>query len=1555
MSALDRFSPATREWFEDTFGPPTPAQQGAWAAIGSGHHALVIAPTGSGKTLAAFLWAIDRLVVRPDGPAASGDEDGPRTRVLYISPLKALGVDIERNLQQPLAGISTVAGARGERVRPVRVGVRSGDTPATQRRRLASDPPDILITTPESLYLMLTSAARKTLTGVDTVILDEVHAVAGTKRGAHLAVSLERLDDLLPAPAQRIGLSATVEPAAEVARFLGGRQPVQIVRPASDKVWDLTVTVPVPDLADLSREGGATDDPARVHSLWPHLEERLVDLVDEHDSTLVFTNSRRTAEKVTTRINELYADRLRDRGELGDDEDPPLLARSHHGSVAKEQRARIEADLKEGRLRCVVATSSLELGIDMGAIDLVVQVAAPFSVASALQRVGRAGHRVGEVSHGMIFPTHQADLVHAAVVAERMVAGRIEPLRVVTNPLDILAQQTVAACALDPIDVEAWWGSVRRAAPFTDLPRSAYEATLDLLAGRYPSEEFAELRPRVVWDRERGTLTGRPGSQRLAVTNGGTIPDRGLYPVFLLAGDESRGPRRVGELDEEMVYESRVGDIIALGASSWRIEEITADRVSVVPTPGVPGRLPFWHGDDDGRPASLGAAMGAYVRELEGRIAAQGEPAVTGELRAAGLDAWAADNLLSYLRDQRRATEVVPADDRLVVERFRDELGDWRVVCHSPYGKRVNAPWGLAVAQRIRERYEVDPQVMAADDGMVLHLAASDAVPPDDSLFRFDPDELERRVTAEAQHSALFASRFRECAARALLLPHRDPGRRSPLWQQRHRSAQLLQVANRYPSFPIVLEALREVLQDAYDLDALRALHERIERGEVTLESVEAAKPSPFASALLLGYVGQFMYDGDVPLAERRAAALGLDQKLLSELLGRTDLADLLDPAVIDRVEAELQHTAPDRRFRGVEGIADLVRLLGPLRREELAGRLLPHPTATGTDTELVDDQVAELLATGRVIEVEIAGTTRVAAVEDAPRLRDGLAVSLPDGIPVALLEPVPDPLGDVVARFARTHGPFLADHVGTALGLGVAVVQKVLDQLVADGRVVAGSFRSDLGDDGQYVDARVLRTIRRRSLDELRARIRPVGPERYAAFLQAWQHVGDGHRLSGEDGLLTVVDQLAGVRLPASAWETLVLPARLEDRTPALLDGLVARGEIVWAGAGTLAAGDGWLTLHLAEAQDLTLPSPDDLADRAATLSDPLAVRTYALLSARGGAYTAAEVLAALTDRVEGTDADPGPASPVTMATVTEALTTLAWQGLVTSDTYASVRALLRQGSPTHRAPAAPVRSRPGRRMRLRPMVPVTTVGGLPGRWSALRPRLLDATVAATERAQLLLDRHGIVTRGGVDAEDLAGGFSAQYRVLAALEENGMCRRGYFVAGLGPAQFAEPGTIDLLREAEAPAAVLLAATDPANPYGAALAWPAPVGVGVGVGPAEAPAEGAAGEGTEASGGSVRPARRSGAVVTLAGGRPVLYLERGGRALVAFTDDRNRLRESATGLADAVQRGDVDTLSIERINGAGAMGTTGAPVLVREALVEAGFYTTPRAVRLRRI
>ena len=1536
LDVLERFSPATRDWFRGAFERPTPAQSGAWRAVSAGRNALVVAPTGSGKTLSAFLWAIDRVVREKDTDAANGAAPHPAdvTRIVYVSPLKALGVDVERNLRSPLVGIARSAQRLGQAVPAVTVGVRSGDTTSADRRRLVADPPDILITTPESLYLMLTGQAAQTLRGVHTVIVDEVHAVAGTKRGAHLALSLERLDALLPQRAQRIGLSATVRPADEVARFLGGSAPVEIVAPAAARTLDLSVIVPVEDMTRLPAppepEGAAgawADDgdadgaaagqraPA-AGSIWPHVEEVIVDLVLAHRSTIVFANSRRLAERLTARLNEISA--IRTGTAIPDPAGraahpsgttagaPPALAKAHHGSVSKEQRAQVEEELKSGSLRCVVATSSLELGIDMGAVDLVIQVETPPSAASGLQRVGRAGHQVGEVSRARLFPTHRGDVLHAAVVGERMLAGEIEAIRVPRNPLDVLAQQTVAACATGTIGVEDWFETVRRSAPFAALPRSAFEATLDLVSGRYPSDEFAALRPRVVWDRDAGTLTGRPGSQRIAVTSGGTIPDRGLFGVFV-AGQARDA--RVGELDEEMVYESRVGDVFTLGTTSWRIVEITHDRVTVVPAFGQPGKVPFWHGDALGRPAELGAALGRFVRE----IAAAPADRAASRLGAAGLDTRAQANLLAYLAEQREATGTLPTDRSLTVERSRDEVGDWRIILHSPYGMSVHAPWALAVNARIRETLGVDGAAVAGDDGIIVRVPDTTAEPPGAELFVFDAEDLERIVSDEVGGSALFASRFRECAARALLMPRSDPGRRSPLWQQRQRSAQLLEVARRHPTFPIILETLREVLQDVYDLPALAGVARAIEERRIRLVETSPAQPSPFARDLLFGYVGAFMYEGDSPLAERRAAALAVDPALLAELLGTVEMRELLDPEVIVQFAAQAQRVDPERRVRGAEGVADLVRALGPLSVEEVAQRLQAEDDAVAAaTTEQAQRDLELLIAQRRAIPVTIAGTRRTAAIEDAGRLRDALGVALPVGIPTAFLDPAEDPLGDLLSRFARTHGPFPAAAVAERLGIGPAVARQGLRRLEVQGRVVSGFFLpaepAAVADEPDWCDAGVLRRLRMRSLAAIRGSVEPVPPAVFARFLPEWQHVT--RPLRGVDGVLAVTDQLAGVPIPASAWESMILPSRVRDYSPAMLDELSAAGEVVWSGQGQLPGRDGWIRLHPAELVPVTASESEEDPP-----ADSLDARILGVLRT-GGAFFARRLR-----ELAGADSEQA---------VTAALWRLTWTGHVTNDTFAPVRGLVAAGRQAHRAGRRAPRTRTYRGGAGRAAMPPRDAMAV-GRWSTLGPREPDPAVRATAAAGLLLDRYGVVTRGSVQAEQLPGGFAQAYRTLARFEDAGHCRRGYLVEGLGAAQFAASATIDRLREyaavPEPPplTAVTLAATDPANPYGAALPWPARPDSGH------------------------RPGRKAGALLVLVDGDPALYLERGGRSLLTFTADDDRLAAAVAGLVATAHARGLDSISVEQWDGAAVLGTPRASMLR-----DAGFQETVRGMALRR-
>jgi ATP-dependent Lhr-like helicase len=1517
--AMAGFSAATREWFTAAFAAPTAAQTGAWRSVAAGRNALVVAPTGSGKTLAAFLWSLDRLAKEPPPTQAR-----QRCRVLYVSPLKALAVDVERNLRAPLAGIRQAATRLGVAPPDITVGMRTGDTPADERRAFARTPPDILITTPESLFLLLTSAARDSLRGVETVIVDEVHAVAGTKRGAHLALSLERLDELLPAPAQRIGLSATVRPIDTTARFLGGARPVDVVQPATAKTIEVTVQVPVADMTRLDEQEQPPEDdlggpgPRRA-SIWPAVEERVFALIRAHRSTIVFTNSRRSAERLCARLNELAAEEVAGAGPSAGGDGPvragrppaevmaqsgaatgapPVIARAHHGSVSREERGHIEEALKSGQLPAVVATSSLELGIDMGAVDLVVQIEAPPSVAAGLQRVGRAGHQVGAVSRGVVFPKHRGDLLSCTVVAQRMTDGAIEELHYPRNPLDVLAQQVVAMVALEPWRVGDLAVLVRRAAPFAELPDSALHAVLDMLSGRYPSTAFAELRPRLIWDRATDLLTGRPGAQRLAVTSGGTIPDRGLFGVFLAGAERAA---RVGELDEEMVYESRVGDVFLLGSSSWRIEEITPDRVLVSPAPGQAARMPFWKGDQLGRPVELGRAIGARVRAL----LRQDDETAVAALRAGGLDDWAAGNLMAYLREQRAATRSLPDDRTVVVERFRDELGDWRLAVHCVLGARVNGPWALAIGRRLAERYGVDAQLMPSDDGIVIRLPDTAEEPPGADLVAFEPDEIAQLVEESVGTSALFASRFRECAARSLLLPRRDPRRRQPLWQQRQRAAQLLDVAREYADFPVTLEAARECLQDVFDQPALTQLMRDLAARKVRLVEVESTQPSPFARSLLFGYVGAFLYEGDAPLAERRAAALALDSALLGELLGRVDLRELLDPAVLAETERQLRWLTEQRRPRDAEDVVELLRVVGDLTLAELAERGVP------------EEWLTELAAARRVLRVRIAGEERWVGVEDAARLRDALGVALPVGVAEAYLTPVADPLGDLVARYARTHGPFAAASCAARFGLGVFVVEQVLRRLAATGRVVSGEFAPDTVGT-QWCDAEVLRLLRRRSLAALRREIEPVPPRTLAAFLPRWQQVGSSAR--GVEALAATIEQLQGASVPASALERLVLPGRVADYSPAQLDELCASGEVVWAGSGAISGGDGWVTLAYADTAPLLLPPPDD----ALTLAP--------LHEAVLGALADGQALffRSLADRVGSTDD----------AALTAVVWDLVWAGHLTNDTLAPLRAALGGGGAHRSRPTAPRTRyrRPGR-------VALPTRSGPPtvaGRWSRLPERDIDPTRRAAALADLLLERHGVVTRGAVMAEQVVGGFAAVYPVLSALEERGAARRGYFVEGLGAAQFAVPGAVDRLRALADPAeggrgrggpTLVLAATDPANPYGAALPWPERV---VDSGDGAAPATGH------------RAGRKAGALVVLVGGDLVLYVERGGRTILSFTDDSDALAMAGKALADAVHSGALGAMSVERADGEAVHSSP-----LRDALTAAGFRATPRGLRLR--
>jgi ATP-dependent Lhr-like helicase len=1506
------FSDAVASWFGKAFGEPTPAQREAWPAIAGGQHVLVSAPTGSGKTLAAFLSALDRLSTREH---VEGRER--RTSVLYVSPLKALAYDIERNLRAPLRGIGA---------EDLTVAIRTGDTPQKERAAMARNPPDILVTTPESLYLILTSQAREMLTSVDTVIVDEIHAVAHSKRGAHLALTLERLEELVRAstglPAggsafQRIGLSATQNPLEEIGRFLAGPgREVTIVDAGARKPLDLRIEVPVESMTEPGgpAPAGSGSDPldpvpagseATRASIWPAIYPELLRLVREHTSTIVFVNNRRSAERVALRLNELAAKEIEDEDEDEGSAAAVEIARAHHGSLAREERTKVEELLKAGALPCLVATSSLELGIDMGAVDLVVQIESPKSVARGLQRIGRAGHGVGEVSRGRIFPKFRGDLLECAVVARRMREGAIEPTVVPRNALDVLAQQIVAiAVSADPdgIAVDDLHALVRRTHSYAELSRELLENVLDMLDGRYPSREFGELRARVVWDRVSGIVRSRKGSRQLAIANAGTIPDRGLYSVTLPDG------RRVGELDEEMVYEARPGQVFLLGASTWRIEEITRDRVTVTPAPGAPGAVPFWKGDSVGRPKELGAAIGEFSRWA----VEQDEETLERDF---DLDRRAAQNLLAYLREQQSATRVLPSEQTLVLERFRDEIGDWRLCLLSPFGGRVHAAWGLALSARMQERFGIDADPIWTDDGIIMHLPDLDAedaesLPSAAELLLIEPEEVEQAVVAELGGSALFGARFRENAARALLIPRAYPGRRTPLWQQRLKAQNLLEVARRYEDFPIVLETYRECLRDVLDLPGLKQILRALHSREIGLVEVETQSASPFASSLLFDYVATYMYEGDAPAAERRAAALSLDRDLLRELLGQEELRELIDPGALERVEEDLQCRSEMTRATDRDGLHDVLRRIGDLSPEEVADRVFP-----GVETGVL---IEALLRERRAVELRVGGERRLIAADEAGLYRDALGAAPPGGLPEAFLADLPDALRELVARYAATHGPFETNDVRVRYGVDAGAVLRELER---DGAIVRGEIRPG-GSSRDWCDVEVLRRLRRASLAALRKEIEPADQQRLAAFLPSWQGV-DRHTRAGAgiDRLREVLVPLQGLALPVETWERDVLPRRTGAYSQTWLDALCASGELVWVGAGALGR-SGRVALYFRDDAAAIGPPAQRGAPEAPAAPEHEQIRARL---ARGPAF--------FTDLLAELDGSP--------EALREALWDLVWAGEATNDAWAPLRAprlALARAEGAGRGPAA---ARAGR-SRFASRRSSGAQSQVQGRWSLTESVFggeADPSRAAERRrtiAELLLERYGIVTREQVLAEGIKGGFAMLYDTFARLETLGVCRRGYFIEGMGGAQFALPGAVERLRAAplrdsEGPSTLVLAAADPAQPYGAALPWP------------------------KREGSERRAARVAGAYVVSVGEQPVLYVERGGRGLITLVDAPGQaapgraepVEVALAALADAVRTGRVGKLALERIDGEPAISSA----FVR-ALTELGFQTGPRRLTL---
>ena len=1582
--ALALFHPITAAWFRAVFDGPTAPQIEGWPAIARGESTLILAPTGTGKTLTAFLWCLDKLMLR------TPLDQGEGCRVVYLSPLKALAVDVERNLRSPLAGIANFAKREGVAVRMPEISVRTGDTPAKERARFNRHPGDILITTPESLYLMLTSAAGEQLRTVETVIVDEIHALVPTKRGAHLALSLERLEALVGASfpgrrLQRIGLSATQRPLEEVARFLGGAEsgthvsearhgassasgllkenvagevpaalmevardeaepvtggprfrPVTIVNAGARKVLDLRVEVPVEDMAKLGEiqdipSGPASQGPKRT-SIWQSIHPRLLEIIRGRTSTLIFVNARRVAERLAGALNDLAGE---------------PIARAHHGSLAAAQRTEIEELLKAGRIKSLVCTSSLELGIDMGAIDLVIQIEAPPSVASGMQRIGRAGHQVGMPSNGIIFPKYRADLVACAAVTRAMHEGHVESTRFLRNALDVLAQQMVAIVAHPPVvGVEAalpdksaagrrktprlrseTWGTqvvggveprveedegggisyagllevVRGAAGYAGLSQGVFDGVLDMLAGRYPSDEFAELRPRITWDRQRNWLTPRQGVKKIAILNGGTIPDRGLYGVFL-AGTAQGKPVRVGELDEEMVFEQRTGDTFILGASTWRVEEITHDRVLVSPAPGDPGKMPFWHGDQAGRPLEFGRRIGGLVRTLREMPRSVAVSTLTAEH---DLDPQAAENVMRYLADQELASGQVPDDRNIVVERVRDELGDWRMCCLTPFGSKVHAPWAMAVTARIKANGGPDVETMWSEDGFVIRFPESDEPPTVDHLL-LEPEEAAELVLRQLGSTALFAAKFRESASRALLLPRRRADGRTPLWQQRKRAYDLLSVASRYAEFPILLEAYRECLRDVFDMPALMEILRGVGNRSLRVHTVDTRTPSPFAAALLFSYVANYIYDGDAPLAERRAQALSIDQDQLRELMGDADLRELLDIGAIEETEEQLQCLAESYKARTMDGVHDLLLKLGDLTRAELLAR------CTSPSIAMTVERLRKSL---RVLEVSLAGEKRLIAVEDAGRYRDAIGVPLPPGLPTAFQAVVTDALLDLMRRFGRTHGPFTTGEVAKRFGVANESAEAVLNRLVGLGRVVEGGFRPG-GTHREWCDHEVLRAIRRKSLARLRKEVEPVEQATLARLFTRWQGVTQPRR--GLDALLDVVENLQGAPVPASMLESEVLPARILGYKPADLDTLIAAGEVVWCGVEAIGEKDGRVALYLAEKLPVLWP----VGRATGGGKGPTAEREGRIVE-----YLRGKGASFFQELHDGTGGGyPGE--------TLDAIWNLVWRGLLTNDALQALRAYTERTSSNTRSakPQRRVHSQTGFRSRR------TTPPTAQGRW-ALNQVAFEEGRSGTEWSHAialqLLARYGVVFRETAHAEGLSGGFSAIYDVMKALEESGRVRRGYFAADLGATQFAMPAAVDLLRslrvrrDGDKSEMLMLAATDPANPYGALLKWPA---------------------GGDAASSLTRSV---GARVVLCDGSLIAYLRRGNPNVQVFLPEEEPARgQSAKALAEFL---------VERAQMEGGMlltgvnGTSVAEHWMARTLLDAGFVAAPMGFNVRRV
>jgi ATP-dependent Lhr-like helicase len=1410
---LARFHPLVRQWFEETLGTPSDPQRKGWPAIASGSHTLILAPTGTGKTLAAFLWELNELIVQ------GIEEPLPNAvHLLYISPLKALNNDIQRNLDRPLAELRERFAASGKEFPEIRVAVRTGDTPASARARMLRKSPQILITTPESLNIMLTTIkGRGMFSSVRAVIVDEIHAIAGTKRGAHLALTLERLEALVDRSPQRIGLSATQKPLEEVARFLGGCEnsaaaapafrPVTIVDCGMTKEMLINVESPV---ADLGNVGG---------SIWPAVAPLVLRHIQASNTTLVFVNNRAQAEKVAARVNALAEEEI---------------ALPYHGSLARERRFALEERLKAGSLRALVTTSSLELGIDIGSVDLVIQLQSPKRVAAALQRIGRAGHTLGVPSRGILVPTFRDDAVEIAAIVAAMRAGDVEPTHVVQNALDVLAQVIVAAVSVDDWRSEDLFNLVRRSYPYHRLTRSAFDEVVAMLSGKYPSDIAAELEPRITWDRVNDRLIGSRAARMTAVISGGTIPDRGLYTVNL--PDRTR----LGELDEEFVHESRMGDVFQLGSSTWRIAAIEHDRVVVTPAPGTPARMPFWHGEYMARSLMLSHRVGALRREL---AEAPDEERLAEEY---GCDAATASSLVKYIAVQRAATGIVPDDKNIVIEQFRDETGAVRIVIHAAFGGRVNAPWGMALAKRVREAMnEIDLQVQTNDDGIMLRLPDLGMSTPIQSLLGLSGAEAEQLVMEEVGSTSLFGARFRMNAARALLLPRGNPRRRMPLWLQRLKALDLLQTVRQYPSFPILVETYREVLQDAFDMQGLKTTLSEIADGTISIHTVQTDSPSPFAASLQFGFVMDWLYGDDTPRAEQRAALLSLDRALLDEVMGGEGSDDITLEA-IEQTLAERRGTAPGRRARTDDELAHLLDRAGDLSGEDVRARI-----AT-TDESVRGDPLTELLAAHRVIAIQLgsegAKEWRFILTETYPRYVSAFGAEklkhvrgttelieqeAPALVPDILLRPAVNASvarREILARFLTQSGPVTIAEIHDRYGWEPEWIESRLTEWETTGKLVRGKFRREV-QDIEWCSRRVVEIGRRRALAALRKQIEAVEISHFAAFMQRWQHLDERDQLEGAAGTASAVRQLYGIARPAGAWDRDYLRSRVKSYDPTWLSQFSATGEPVWAGEGNY--------------------DPDSGAI-------PLA-RVRFFERGTGATWLAEQqqpVLSENAERVKSTIADEGASfigdiqaiTGLTMLAVREAIRELVAWGQVTNDTVEALREIARWKPMVSRTAPDPtswlppdytpspnrriVQRRPNLR-RLpkwrRPDRPGSAPSGWTGRWSLVRRRgTLGADLPEEERAERIarqwLARYGIVSREWWRRERPPVSWRSIYRELKRLEFRGEVRRGYFVKGLGGAQFALPDAVEWLREVasedqSAAGFVVMAASDPANVY----------------------------------------------------------------------------------------------------------------------------------------